>query len=206
MNGVFNVDAAAQLAGKPSMMNPEGGKVNTMPGMDMGGGNEMESQQSSKKKTDKEKVPMDFKMQLGKVMDEYLKLKDAFVSSDEKAVEAAAKKTLDALDKVDMTLLKGNAHNQWMKLQKPIKDNLNGIIQMKGMEMKRSHFSIVSDKLTKAIEQFGVHSNATSALYLEFCPMAFDNKGAFWISETKEIKNPYLGEAMLSCGEVKKEL
>ncbi len=40
MNGVFNIDAAAQLAGKPSMMNPEGGKVNTMPGMDMGNGSE----------------------------------------------------------------------------------------------------------------------------------------------------------------------
>ncbi len=40
MNGVFNIDAAAQLAGKPSMMNPKGGKVNTMPGMDMGGGSE----------------------------------------------------------------------------------------------------------------------------------------------------------------------
>ncbi len=36
-NGVFKIDASAQLAGKPSMMNPEGGKVNTMPGMDMGG-------------------------------------------------------------------------------------------------------------------------------------------------------------------------
>ncbi|HEY9116103.1 MAG TPA: efflux RND transporter periplasmic adaptor subunit, partial [Bacteroidales bacterium] len=37
-NGAFSVDAAAQLAGKQSMMNPEGGKLNTMPGMDMGGG------------------------------------------------------------------------------------------------------------------------------------------------------------------------
>jgi len=207
MNGVFNVDAAAQLAGKPSMMNPEGGKVNTMPGMDMGGGSdEMNSEEPARKKTGKEKVPMDFKMQLGKVMDEYLKLKNAFVKSDEKAVEDAAQQTLDALDKVDMTLLKGDAHNQWMKLEKPIRDNLNGIIQMKGMEMKRSHFSIVSDKLTKAVELFDAKSSQTSALYLEFCPMAFDNKGAFWISETKEIRNPYFGDAMLTCGEVKKEL
>ena len=207
MNGVFSVDAAAQLAGKPSMMNPEGGKVNTMPGMDMGGGSDdMNEQEPARKKTGKAKVPMDFKMQLGKVMDEYLKLKDAFVKSDEQAVENAAQKTLDALDKVDMTLLKGDAHNQWMKLEKPIRDNLNGIIQMKGMEMKRSHFSIVSEKLTKAVEQFGVQGKQTSALYLEFCPMAFNNKGAFWISETKEIKNPYFGDAMLTCGEVKKEL
>ena len=171
VNGVFKIDAAAQLAGKPSMMNPEGGKINTMPGMDMGGGDEaeMEETSSSKSKTEKntEETPMAFKMQLGKVVDQYLILKDAFVSSDEKVVEAAARKTLDALEKVDMTLLKGDAHNQWMKLQKPIKDNLNGIIQMKGMEMKRSHFSIVSEKLTEAIETFDVQSNQTSLLYYE---------------------------------------
>ena len=105
-----------------------------------------------------------------------------------------------------MTLLKGDAHNQWMKLQKPIKDNLNGIIQMKGIEMKRSHFSIVSDKLTEAIKVFGVHKGETASLYLEFCPMAFNNEGAYWISESKEIKNPYFGDAMLSCGEVKESL
>jgi Cu(I)/Ag(I) efflux system membrane fusion protein len=35
--GTFSVDAAAQLEGKPSMMNPTGGKVSSMPGMEMPG-------------------------------------------------------------------------------------------------------------------------------------------------------------------------
>jgi membrane fusion protein, copper/silver efflux system len=35
--GAFSVDAAAQLEGKPSMMNPSGGKASSMPGMDMPG-------------------------------------------------------------------------------------------------------------------------------------------------------------------------
>ncbi len=35
--GTFSVDAAAQLEGKPSMMNQSGGKVSSMPGMDMPG-------------------------------------------------------------------------------------------------------------------------------------------------------------------------
>ncbi len=149
---------------------------------------------------------MDFKMQLGEVTDLYLILKDAFVSSNEKDVEAAAQQTLDVLNKVDMSILKGDAHNIWMTLQKPIKDNLNGIIQMKGIDMKRSHFSIVSDKLLEAIKQFGIHSTETSTLYLQFCPMAFDNKGAYWISESKEIKNPYFGDEMLKCGETRETL
>jgi Cu(I)/Ag(I) efflux system membrane fusion protein len=208
VNGVFKIDAAAQLAGKPSMMNPGGGKVST--GHNHGGTpmsdeemENMDDRQSTSKNVAIE-TSMDFKMQLGKVVDNYLLLKDALVASNEGNAGNTAKKTLDALDKVDMTLLKGNAHNQWMKFQKPIKDNLNGIVQMQGIEMKRSHFSIVSNKLAEAIEAFGLHGD--EKLYLEFCPMAFDNKGGYWISDSKEIRNPYFGEKMMKCGEVKKEL
>ena len=62
--------------------------------MDMGGDDEMEesSSGSAKKDTGAKEIPMDFQMQLGKVVDQYLLLKDAFVSSDEASVEAAAKK------------------------------------------------------------------------------------------------------------------
>ncbi len=206
-NGVFKIDAAAQLAGKPSMMNPEGGKVNTMPGMDMGGGDDQEMESAGSKNKSKKnaqvEVPMAFKKQLGSVVDEYLKMKDAFVKSDEKKAVETAKLTLEALNKVDMTLLKGDLHNKWMQLQKPIKDNLNGIIRMDGLEMKRRHFSVVSEKISEAIKVFGVMNNDVAELYYEFCPMAFDNEGAFWVSETREILNPYFGDKMLKCGEVK---
>ena len=33
-----------------------------------------------------------------------------------------------------------------------------------------------------------------------------EGKGAIWLSETKEIKNPYLGGKMLTCGEVQEEI
>ena len=79
-NGVFKIDAAAQLAGKPSMMNPEGGKVNTMPGMDMGGDDEEEMESTSSKRKSEVNtpagVPMAFKKQLGAVVNEYLKMKE----------------------------------------------------------------------------------------------------------------------------------
>jgi Cu(I)/Ag(I) efflux system membrane fusion protein len=39
-------------------------------------------------------------------------------------------------------------------------------------------------------------------VYKEYCPMAFDNKGAYWLSESEEIRNPYFGKSMLTCGEV----
>ena len=208
VNGVFKIDAASQLQGLPSMMNPDGGTVST--GHNHGGTKMTDEQMKEMEKAEaksasfSKNVPDKFKNQLGNIIKAYLKMKDSFVATDEAKVEKDTKFVLSELNKVDMGLLKGDAHSEWMKLKKPIKDNLNGIVRMKGIEMRRSHFSVVSDKLTKAIDLFGIKSN--QPVYLEFCPMAFDDKGAFWISSDKEIKNPYFGDKMLKCGEVKREL
>lgn len=208
-NGVFKIDASAQLAGKPSMMNPEGGKIST--GHNHGSTPMSDEEMQAMDPSDKKVETMNFtdvsetvKIQLGELVSDYLKLKDAFVATDETQVEVEAKIFLSNLKKLDMTLLNGNAHLEWMNLLRPIENNLNGIINMIGIEMKRSHFSIVSNKLTEAVDMFGIAGN--QSLYLDFCPMAFDNKGAFWISSDKEIKNPYFGDKMLKCGEVKREL
>jgi membrane fusion protein, copper/silver efflux system len=48
-------------------------------------------------------------------------------------------------------------------------------------------------------ESFGLEIDK---VYRQFCPMAFDDKGAFWLSESDEILNPYFGDMMLNCGEV----
>jgi Cu(I)/Ag(I) efflux system membrane fusion protein len=68
------------------------------------------------------------------------------------------------------------------------------------VEVQRSHFETLSDNLISAVAYFGVEENT---VYKQYCPMAFKDKGAFWLSGEKEIKNPYFGEAMLTCGEVK---
>jgi len=47
-NGTFSVDAAAQLEGKPSMMNPRGGKTSSMPGMIMPGDSKSENDTTMK--------------------------------------------------------------------------------------------------------------------------------------------------------------
>ncbi len=211
-NGVFKIDAAAQLQGLPSMMNPEGGAGSTphdMSKMDMGSNTKKSKEKKSTKSTPIKEVQKQsssvspkFQSQLAQSIKSYLKLKDAFVASDEKQVILEAKKVLNSLNSVDMNLLNKQNHILWMKLYKPLKDNLNGMIEMKGIEMKRIHFSSLSDAFTEVLDTFPIQTS--TKLYQEFCPMAFDNKGAYWISADKEIKNPYLGDAMLTCGEVKR--
>ena len=55
--GAFSVDASAQLEGKPSMMNPQGGQTNSMPGMDMPG----DSKSNDNKSTTAKEKPVESK-------------------------------------------------------------------------------------------------------------------------------------------------
>ena len=55
----------------------------------------------------------------------------------------------------------------------------------------------------KSIKTYGL---AGTTAYYQFCPMAEGDKGAYWMSNSEEIKNPYFGEAMLGCGENKETL
>ena len=74
-SGTFSIDAAAQLAGKPSMMNPEGGAV--MTGHNHGGSSGSNSTASSQQTIFK--VSTKTKEQLSTLIDDYLLLKDALV-------------------------------------------------------------------------------------------------------------------------------
>jgi hypothetical protein len=75
---------------------------------------------------------------------------------------------------------------------------------MNGNNIKhqREHFETLSKDVYDLVKTFG----AGETMYKDFCPMYNNNKGAAWLSETKEIKNPYLGKKMTTCGEVKETI
>ena len=193
-NGTFTVDASAQLQGKKSMMNKEGEE--TMTGHEGHLGMEM----SSAAKNERLKVSVKFQEQLKIVFNNYIKLKDALVKDDADDVIIEAKNTLSSLTKVDIKLLKDEkAHTDWMVLHKEIKSSVSSISEETNIKAHRSHFKRLSMHLTSAIETFGINE----IVYSQYCPMADNNNGAYWLSEQKKVINPYFGEAMLTCGEVK---
>lgn len=173
-NGVFAVDAAAQLSGNYSMMlRPE---VKSL------------------------EVPEAFKVQLTAFVQAYFPIKNALVKTDAKETQNAINPAKASLAKVDMKLLEGKAHDIWMDLLKPIQGSLDKIAQISDVEEQRKHFEILSNNLIEAVEYFGVVENT---IYRQYCPMAFRDKGAYWLSGEKDIRNPYFGDIMLTCGEVK---
>jgi len=68
---------------------------------------------------------------------------------------------------------------------------------------QRKAFSLLSNEMKTLVK---ASKPASGTLYLEYCPMANNNEGAFWLSNEKEIKNPYFGDKMLKCGSVKETI
>ncbi len=144
-----------------------------------------------------------FSKQLGLVVATYLKVKDALVSSDAGRTSSLVKNIATALKNVDMTLLQGDSHMKWMEQLKIMERAVKLIESAKDIEIQRASFSQLTDALYTSIKSFGVEGLHA---YYQFCPMAFDRKGAHWISQEKQISNPYFGEQMLRCGETKETL
>jgi Cu(I)/Ag(I) efflux system membrane fusion protein len=174
VNGTFSIDAAAQLAGKPSMMQrPEAKTMET---------------------------PQAFREQITAVAHAYFEVKNALVNDDAETAQKTAGKVSAAIEKVDMSLLEGDAHHHWMALQKQLEEASGMISETTDIEKQREHFNMLSEAMLETTESFGLEIEKT---YRQFCPMAFDDEGAFWLSESDEILNPYFGDMMLRCGEVK---
>jgi hypothetical protein len=144
-----------------------------------------------------------FQKQVTYVFDSYVKLKEAFVSSDAGKVKKEAEKTQKALGEVDMKLVSGPAHNDWMTYQGEMDSALKSINGSGDIEKQREEFSRLSSSLYKTIKAYGL---ADKTAYYEFCPMAFNDKGAYWLSDEEKIRNPYFGDKMLTCGSVEETL
>jgi len=198
-NGTFTVDAAAQLQGKKSMMNATGEKAMT------GHENHIGTQETSNLE-EKEivikrfQVPSIFQNQLNDVFQNYLLVKDALVNDNSSLVQKSATVLSKSLNDVDMKLLTdSNAHNLWMSSLKVLEATSKEISISNDIKIQREHFISMSNSMSQSIEAFGTNQT----IYKQFCPMANSDKGAIWLSTETEIMNPYFGEMMLKCGNIK---
>jgi Cu(I)/Ag(I) efflux system membrane fusion protein len=197
-NGTFTVDAAAQLQGKKSMMNKKGGAAMT-------GHEGHEAMNGSVNKVAKNNsvrldVSKEFQQQLNEVLNEYIALKDAFVKEESSNIISQSEKIGGLLSKVDMKLLENKeAQTFWMSLEKQLRVAVSSILKTTVIKEQRNHFKQASASLIEALQVFGVNEK----VFITFCPMADSDKGAYWLSKDEKVINPYFGNAMLTCGEVK---
>ena len=134
----------------------------------------------------------------------YLQLKNALTKDNGKDAATAGNTIVATLTTVDMKSLTKEQTKIYVDIADDLKENAEHIGANAGkIEHQREHFVMLSKDVADLIKTFG---NGGQTLYKDYCPMANDGKGATWISELKEIKNPYQGSKMLTCGSVKETI
>lgn len=133
----------------------------------------------------------------------YQHLTFALSSDNDKEAANASKGMLEALSKIKSDGFSAEDKTTYEDIAADIKEHAEHISDNVGnIAHQREHLVTLSKDFYDIAKEFGTEK----PLYKVFCPMYNDNKGAYWLSDNKEIKNPYYGEAMLTCGEVQEEL
>ena len=134
----------------------------------------------------------------------YLQLKNALTKDNGKEAATAGNAIVATLATVDMKSIPAEKMKSYMDIADDLKEHAEHIgANASKIEHQREHFVMLSKDIADLVKNFG---NGGQTLYKDFCPMANDGKGAVWISEMKEIKNPYFGKAMATCGSVKETI
>lgn len=110
----------------------------------------------------------------------YIHLKTALVNSDAVEAQSGAKMLMENTEDA------------------ALKEMLAKIAASNEIEDQRVVFSEVTKKITEIVDA----SISSGEVYMQYCPMAFNNEGGYWLSTEKEIRNPYFGDRMLTCGKV----
>lgn len=135
--------------------------------------------------------------------DNYLLIKNALTGTKPAEAADAANKMLATIKGFDKSLLSADQKKAYDQQEESLKASAALIAKNNGdVEHQREQFATLSESLYTLVKAFG----GGKTLYHDHCPMAKDGKGAMWLSETKEIKNPYFGDKMMECGSVEEEI
>ena len=126
-----------------------------------------------------------FAQNTGNLLNNYISVKNALVSSDSKAASTAISALNEAVKSEGDFAQKAELQKATDKLSKAGNN----------LEKQRAAFNDVSTVLWEVVKS---SDKVNQPVYYQYCPM----KKAYWLSKEKEIKNPYYGSSMLTCGKV----
>lgn len=142
-----------------------------------------------------------FNWSLKPVLSSYYELKDNFIDQNDQFIDSTSKKLIKAIESLKLNEL--NDESTLMHTSKSyiegIKAELIGLLGENLRKDKMKSFQMISEQLFDFIKLVQYDGEV---IYRINCPMAFNNNGATWMSNSTIIKNPYLSDAMLNCGEL----
>ncbi|WP_298545188.1 efflux RND transporter periplasmic adaptor subunit [uncultured Aquimarina sp.] len=178
-NGTFTVDAAAQLQGKKSMMKR----------------NKMTDTINNGERIGKMYLSSSFQKEFITNLSTYFLLKNALVASDANNASLFSEQMLRGLKTINTSELRKTE----LDYVDVIIQKLEGMINKENLKDQREYFVMLNESLEALVKNF---DNLSDTIYIQKCPMADSNKGAIWLSKEEEIRNPYFGDQMLTCGSI----
>lgn len=137
------------------------------------------------------------------VMNAYFQVKNALANDDAKAAATAGNEVASAITNVDVAGFSAEQKKMYEEVKTDIKEHGEHIgTNGDKIAHQREHFETLSKDLYDLVKVSGT----SQTMYYTHCPMYNNNKGANWLSEVKEIRNPYLGKKMPDCGTVTEEM
>ncbi|MEN9300196.1 MAG: hypothetical protein RLZZ429_2509 [Bacteroidota bacterium] len=145
-----------------------------------------------------------FNLVFGKMLDSYFQLKDQFIKENDTLITKGTEQLITDINAAEGVLGELKADSSIVSTAKTyttgIRNELTALKQEKDIEERRKSFQVLSEQLYDLIRTVKYDR---AVVYHQYCPMAFNDAGAFWLSNSSDIRNPYLPKKMLICGEVK---
>ncbi|MFN4315330.1 MAG: DUF3347 domain-containing protein [Chitinophagaceae bacterium] len=138
---------------------------------------------------------------LKEMVDHYLHIKNALANDNENEAKSGGEAMVAAMNKVDKSLFTAEQKKIYDDNEEDLREHAEHIGKSK-LDHQREHFAMMSEDVYALAKAFG----SGRTLYHDHCPMYDNNKGAKWLSETVEIKNPYMGSKMPKCGTVEEKI
>jgi hypothetical protein len=137
---------------------------------------------------------------LKEIVDHYLHIKNALANGNGSEAAIGARAMQKVLRNIDKSFFTADQKKIYEEDEDELKEHTEHIgKKADDIKHQREHFSLMSEVVYDVVKSFG----GGQPLYHDHCPMFNKDKGgAMWLSETKEIKNPYFGSEMPKCGSV----
>jgi hypothetical protein len=137
---------------------------------------------------------------INSIYQEYINLKNSLVETDPAKASEAARVLAQTAKEFDYEPLVPEARVFLEEKIASVDERAESIAGSTNVEEQRMHFYPLSRDMYEVMKSFNVRDEP---VYYQYCPMAFDDRGAYWLSNEKQIRNPYFGDVMLKCGEVR---
>jgi Cu(I)/Ag(I) efflux system membrane fusion protein len=179
--GNFKIDSALQILARPSMMSAE-----------------------------KEAAPAPlevtaaFRERLAGLFQLYLSVQQSLSGDDAAAAQQAGGALEEAVNAMDTGSISDEARSVYSEYETSLKSAARDMAALADIQAQRERFVSLSGAMEGLVRRFGPLPHRPVRRF--FCPMAFDNRGGYWLQEDETVLNPYFGAAMLRCGEMKEVL